>query len=66
MRMIPEKRYSRIAEDVIPAFLEKDLVFDSNFSSKEHEGIWHYRTKLVFKDGEFLVRISVFSWLEAR
>jgi len=33
------------------------LVFEPDLSSGEHERIWYYRTKLVFKDGEFFVRI---------
>lgn len=58
MRIIPEKRSSRVFEDAIPALLEKDLMFEPDLSSKERERIWHYHTNLVFKDGEFLVRIS--------
>jgi hypothetical protein len=57
MRMIPEKRSSRILEDAIPSLPEKDLVFEPDSLLKGHERIWHYHTKLVFKDGEFLVRI---------
>jgi len=57
MRIIPEKRSSRILETAIPVLL-KDLAFEPDFSSlTEHERIWYYQTKLVFKDGEFLVRI---------
>lgn len=55
--MIPEKRASRVMENATPVLLEKDLVFEPDLSSNEHERIWHYHTKLVFKDGEFLVRI---------
>ena len=57
MGMIPEKRASRVMENATPVLLEKDLVFEPDLSSNEHERIWHYHTKLVFKDGEFLVRI---------
>ena len=57
MEMIPEKRSSRILENPIPVLLEKDLMFEQDFSSKGQEKIWHYYTKLVFKDGEFIVRI---------
>ncbi|KAF9646507.1 hypothetical protein BDM02DRAFT_3008877 [Thelephora ganbajun] len=54
MRMIPEKRYSGDVRDTNPSLPERDLVFEPDFSSSGHEGIWHYHTKLVFKDGEFL------------
>lgn len=40
---------------------EKYLLLEPDFSSNAHERIWHYQTKLVFKDGEFLVRIALTS-----
>lgn len=57
MGMRPEKTVSPIVEDPIPLLSEKSLVFESDPFSKEHERIRHYHAKLVFKDGEFLVRI---------
>lgn len=52
----PEKMHPTIVEDVIPVIFEKDFVLEPN-SSKELERIRDYHSKLVFKDGEFLVRI---------
>ena len=63
MRMRPNKRSSRIVEDAIPIPLEEDLVFEPNHLPKEHERIWHYHTKLVFKDGDFFVRVPFTSYL---
>ena len=60
-RTIPEKRYSGSMEDAIPILLEKDPAFEPGFSSKERERIWHYHSKLVFKEGEFLVRTVLFA-----
>ena len=56
MRIIPEKGYSDSVEDASPILGEKGLVFEPDFSPKEDPRIWHYHTRLVFKDGEFLVR----------
>ena len=56
MRMITEKRTSCIVEDTIPTLSGKDLAFELDFSSNECERIWDYHTKLVFKDGKFIVR----------
>lgn len=58
MKMLPEKKHSGTMEDAISATSEKDLVFglDSPSLSKEQEMIWYYNSKLVFKDGKFLVR----------
>ena len=57
IRVSPEKKYSDGVEDAIPVLSREGLVFDPDLSSKEHETIWYYHTKLVFKDGKFLVRI---------
>jgi hypothetical protein len=56
MRIAPEKRYSDILEDVIPVLLENDFEIEPDFSLTKDERIWHYHAKLLFKDGEFLVR----------
>ena len=55
MKMLPEKKHSDTREDAIP-IVSEDLVFGLNPPSKEQEMIWHYHSKLVFKDGKFLVR----------
>ena len=60
--MLPEKRYSDGAEGATSVPPEEGLVFEPDFSSKEHERVLHYRTKLVFKDGEFVVRIPFTSY----
>ena len=57
MRMKPEKKASRTVEGGIPVHWERDGVYESDIASDEQERIWHYYTKLVFKDGEFLVCI---------
>lgn len=50
------KRHSGAVEDVIPMIFEKGFVFEPDSFSEEQEKIRDYRSKLVFKDGEFLVR----------
>jgi len=57
MRMIPEKKYSGRMEGGISISLEKGLVFGLDLPSEEQERIWYYHSKLVFKDGKFLVRL---------
>lgn len=56
MRMLPEKKSGGV-EGAAAVLSEKGLAFESESSSKEHEMVWHYHTKLVFKDGKFVVRI---------
>lgn len=56
MKMLPEKKHSDAMEDTIPTVSDKDLVFGLDPPSKEQETIWYYNSKLVFKDGKFLVR----------
>lgn len=63
MKIKPEKRDSDRVEDAASMLSEKVLAFDPEFSSNEHERIWHYHSKLVFKDGKFLVRIAFISYL---
>ena len=55
MKMLPEKKHSDATEDGIP-IVSEDLVFELDSPSKEQEMIWHYHSKLVFKEGKFLVR----------
>lgn len=62
MRVTPEKRYSGTFEDVVPTLFESGFMFEPDLSSKEHERIWDYYTKLVFKDGEFLVCTTLVSY----
>jgi hypothetical protein len=63
MKMKSEKKRSEKVEDAASVLSEKDLAFDPEFSSNEHERAWHYHDKLVFKDGKFLVRIVFISYL---
>lgn len=58
MRMKPDKKASRTVEGAIPVPWEKGGMLESDIASEEQEKIWQYYTKLVFKDGEFLVCID--------
>lgn len=57
MRMKPEKKPSHTMEGGIIVPWETDGLHESDIVLEEQERIWHYYTKLVFKDGEFLVCI---------
>ena len=57
VKIVPEKRHSTILEDIIPTGFEKDSVFEPDLT-REQEKILDYHAKLVFKDGEFLVRTT--------
>ena len=61
VRMKPDKKSSDGVEGATPVVLEKDLAFEPDFSSSEHERVWDYHTRLVFKDGRFVVRILLVS-----
>ena len=57
VKIVPEKRHSSVLEDIIPTDFEKDSVFEPDLT-REQEKIRDYHAKLVFKDGEFLVRTT--------
>lgn len=57
------KRHSSTMGGPIPMVFEKELAFEPDSPSEEHERIRDYHSKLVFKDGEFIVRIvSLRDW----
>jgi hypothetical protein len=57
------KRRSGTADGVIPMVFEKEFAFEPDTSSEEHERVRDYHSKLVFKDGEFLVRtVLLHNW----
>lgn len=57
--MKPEKRHSTVVDNILPMLFEKGFAFGPD-TSEEHEKIRDYHSKLVFKDGKFLVRTVLF------
>ena len=60
------KRNSGAVQDLIPIFYDDGFAFEPDPTSQEHEKIRDYHSKLVFKDGEFLVRTVIASRLVPR